>query len=168
MKRAIRFALVLVPAGLVLGGVAFSFFPRAIQQPIAFNHLLHVEEVGLECTDCHLYAISGSRATIPNIQVCADCHEEAQTDSEAEVLLVRHVQDGEPIPWRKIFRVPDHVFFSHRRHTAMAELDCNICHGAMGERELPPARPPLNLSMEWCMECHEETGISNDCLLCHR
>jgi hypothetical protein len=162
-------ALVLLGVLLLLGvGVAVSLAPRPITQPIAFNHRLHVEDLGSECTDCHLYAATGVRATIPNLEVCADCHEEAQTDSAEEALLVEYIQADEPIPWRKIYRVPDHVYFSHRRHTAIGGIECGKCHGAMGEREEPVTRQAIRLSMNRCMECHDEAGVSNDCLLCHR
>ena len=162
-------ALVLFAVALVLAaGAAVTLPSRSIDQPIAFNHRLHVEDLGSECTDCHLYALTGVRATIPNIEVCADCHAEAQTDSAEEAKLVSYVESGEPIPWRKVYRVPDHVYFSHRRHTAIGDLECATCHGPMNEATEPVTRPYARVTMKGCMECHEETGTSNDCLLCHK
>lgn len=153
---------------VVVVAVAVSLAPAPIAQPIAFNHRLHVEDLGSDCTDCHLYAETGVRATIPNLEVCADCHEEAQTESMEEALVVEHIQSNEPIRWRKIYRVPEHVFFSHRRHTALGGIECETCHGAVGESEEPVTRQVVRLSMNRCMDCHDETGASNDCLLCHR
>ncbi len=108
------------------------------------------------------------RATIPNIELCSFCHEEAQTDSAAEAALVEYVQAGEPIPWKKVYWVPEHVYFSHRRHTTIAGIDCAECHGVMEEKEQPVSRRAVPLTMEGCMDCHDEEGASNDCLLCHR
>ena len=162
-------ALVLFAVALVLAaGAAVTLPSRSIDQPIAFNHRLHVEDLGSECTDCHLYALTGVRATIPNVEVCADCHAEVQTDSAEEAKLVSYVESGEPIPWRKVYRVPDHVYFSHRRHTAIGGLECATCHGPMNEATEPISRPYARVTMNGCMECHEETGTSNDCLLCHK
>ena len=151
---------------LAVGG--FTLWSRPIEQPLAFNHRLHVEDLGSDCTDCHLYAETGVRATIPNIEVCADCHEEAQTESEDEARLVEYIQAVERVPWQKIYRVPDHVYFSHRRHTMLAEIACETCHGEMGAMETPMVRPAVPISMDFCMDCHYATETSNDCLLCHR
>lgn len=136
-------------------------------QPLLFNHRLHIEELGAECTDCHLYAASGVRATIPNLEVCAGCHDEALTESPEEARLLERIRQGEPIPWRKVYWVPDHVYFSHRRHTAIAGLECQRCHGAVEQMAVPIIRRAVRLDMESCMSCHRDTGVSNDCLLCH-
>jgi hypothetical protein len=148
--------------------VVLSVTLRPIEQPIQFNHQLHVEDLGAECTDCHAYARTGIRATIPNIGTCADCHYEPVTDAEEETRLIDFIESESPIPWRKVYRVADHVFFSHRRHTAVAELDCVICHGPVGETTEPVIRPFLSITMDRCMQCHEEMEVTNDCIACHR
>lgn len=153
---------------VIVAGVAFSLLNRPIEQPIAFNHRLHVEDLGSDCTDCHLYAMTGVRATIPNIEVCADCHAEAQTDSAEEARLVGYIESGDPIPWQRLYWVPDHVYFSHRRHTAIGGIECDTCHGPMSEASAPMPRPSVGVTMNGCMDCHEQTGTSNDCLLCHK
>jgi hypothetical protein len=30
--------------------------------------------------------------------------------------------------WKKLTSVPQHVFFSHRRHTKFGRLECSVCH----------------------------------------
>lgn len=158
--------LPLLAVALVLA--AFSLWRGSVEQPIAFNHRLHIADVGLVCTDCHLYAETGVRATIPNIDLCGDCHAEVQTESAEEARLVEYIQSNEPIPWRKVYRVPEHVYFSHRRHTTLGEIPCTTCHGEIETRESPVTRAEVSLSMDFCMDCHYETEVSNDCLLCHR
>jgi len=154
---------------LVAIGVALSMTPPAVTQPLAFNHSLHIEEVGLECGDCHLYVTSGERTIVPNIQGCSDCHlDEPITDSETEARLLEYVESGEPIPWRQIYYLPDHVYFSHRRHTTAGEIACETCHGPVGERTEPLTRPLVPIDMDTCMDCHYRTGASNDCISCHR
>lgn len=160
-----------VLAAAAVGAATVLFFALTdgpVVQPIAFKHRLHVEDLGMECTDCHLYAVNGVRATIPNIQVCGDCHPEAITESAEEARLVEYVQAEEPIPWEKVYWVPEHVYFSHRRHAGAAGIECERCHGAIGESEEPVTSRLVSLSMDGCMGCHDETGTSNDCLLCHR
>lgn len=148
-------------------GLGLAMAPPPATQPIAFNHQLHVEELGSECSDCHQHVLTGARATIPNITVCADCHEEAQGESAEEARLVEYIQAGEPIPWVKIYTVPDHVYFSHRRHAAIAAIDCAECHGEVGKRTEPVVRPAVRITMDHCMDCHEASGASNDCIWCH-
>lgn len=170
MKVPTRIALVVVVVFvLAASGVAVARLSRTrVEQPIAFNHRLHVTELGNECTDCHLYAENGVRATIPNLEVCSFCHEEAQTDSPEEAKVVDFVQKGQKIPWRKVYWVPSHVYFSHRRHTAIAGLACSECHGAMEERELPVSERAVPVTMNGCIACHDQKGARNDCVLCHR
>lgn len=167
MKRLWVAAPLLLVMVIAVAGVAISLGSMPVEQPIAFNHRLHVEDLGSDCTDCHLYAETGVRATIPNIELCADCHSEAQTESPEEAKLVEHIERQEPIPWQKVYWVPDHVYFSHRRHTSMAGIGCETCHGSMAEQEKPVTRQAVKISMDRCMDCHYDTGASNDCLLCH-
>lgn len=158
--------LVVIMAVAAAGVVLSMTFP-VVTQPLAFDHFLHIDSVGAECTDCHLYAVSGVRATIPNLQTCGDCHDEAITDSPAEARLLEYITAGEPIPWRKIYWVPDHVFFSHRRHTAVAEIECATCHGPVGDRTEPLSRPLVPISMNACVDCHTQMDASTDCIVCH-
>ena len=160
-------ALVAVVAS-VAAGVRFVASRFAIEQPIAFRHQLHIDEVGMVCLDCHQHARRGARATIPNIDVCGDCHDEVVGDSADEVLLARHVTDGVPIPWQKVYTVPGHVLFSHRRHVAIAEIPCETCHGLMAERTLPVTSAEVSTKMADCIRCHEESDAPIDCILCHR
>ena len=123
----------------------------------------------MECTDCHLYVETHARATIPNIEVCEDCHsEEPTTDSVEEQKLIDYVTRGEKIPWTKIYRVPSHVYFSHRRHTALGGISCITCHGNIEEMTVPPDEQFVSVSMNWCIDCHEKNQVDNECTRCHR
>ena len=137
-------------------------------QPIQFNHLLHIEEVGLECTDCHQYVKRAEFAGRPTVDICAECHEEPLTDSAEEALLVEYIEAGEAVPWERLYNVPDHVYYSHRRHVSVAGLDCSVCHGEIGRTDKPPPRPLKGLTMDFCLKCHEQQGASTDCNACHR
>lgn len=154
---------------LVAGaGAAALLGPGPVDQPIAFNHSKHVQDLGLDCTVCHLYARTGTRATIPNIQVCGMCHTSPLTESPEEAHLVEHIESQEPIPWRKVYWVPEHVYFSHRRHTSAGEIQCETCHGAIGELSTPVSRQLVEISMDGCVQCHRLQQVSTDCINCHR
>jgi len=59
--------------------VGWVIFPQLLygkkQQPIDFNHKLHVEEMG-ECESCHYFRDDGSFSGVPKLDSCLDCHEE--------------------------------------------------------------------------------------------
>ena len=153
---------------LIVTAVAAWKRPGEVRQPIAFNHAVHISEAGLVCVDCHLGALTHQRASVPNVGTCADCHDEALGESAAEAQVVEHVASGESIVWKRVYRMPDHVYFSHRRHAGIGEIPCARCHGEMAERTTPPRRPATDLTMDACIDCHQQSGVSEDCLDCHR
>lgn len=166
MWRMLLWGLAAV-AVVVLAVSASSESP--IRQPIAYNHHVHVEGEGLICTDCHTQVEDHPVATIPEIAVCADCHDvDPLTDSPEEERLIGFIESGQDIPWQQVYSVPSHVYFSHRRHVVLGELECSTCHGAVAGFTEPVVEPVQELSMDWCMECHESSGVTNDCLACHR
>jgi hypothetical protein len=89
------------------------------------------------------------------------------TESELEEMLLTYTNENRAIPWQRIYQVPDHVYFSHRRHVTLGKLECEKCHGNVRQLTAPPERPLIDQSMNWCMDCHEENSVSNDCLGCH-
>jgi hypothetical protein len=137
-------------------------------QPIQYNHKLHVEEAGLTCLDCHKNATTLTRASIPNISICGDCHDDTESENMEERKVAEYVSLDAHIPWVQIHIVPDHVYFSHRRHVKLAQIDCMDCHGDVSQMERPFSIAFVNMEMEWCIECHEQRNVKNDCYTCHR
>jgi len=141
--------------------------PPAVEQPVAFNHRMHVEDVGLSCLDCHEYYESEVFSGFPPVATCAMCHEEAQGDSAAEAELVGLLSSGDSLAWKSLYLQPAHVFYSHRRHVVVAGIECDSCHDAIASSETPPSRASV-LSMEDCLSCHEDQEAGVDCTTCHR
>lgn len=137
-------------------------------QPIAYNHARHVGELGMECTDCHLRAETAARAGIPNIEICSDCHADPDTENEEERKLVNFVLEEQRVSWVQVHRVPDYAYFSHRRHVALGEINCTVCHGDVATMEKPFTEPFQEIKMSWCMDCHERRSVTNECTACHR
>lgn len=163
----------LIPLGIVAFVLVVSWRilpkPEPIVQPILYNHNLHIEQEGMECLDCHEYAEEKPFATIPRLAICQDCHDEDPlSESPEEEKLIAHIESGDEIDWRRIYNVPDHVYFSHRRHVSIGEVACSTCHGEVSDQIVPVDGPVTDLTMEWCMDCHRENKITNDCLACHR
>ena len=139
----------------------------AVEQPIGFDHRLHVEDVGLECGECHAFAETESFSGVPDAETCSICHEEAQGSSLEETKLVALLSDGQPLEWGALFRQPAHVYYSHSRHVAVAGLECERCHAGIAASTRPPRRV-RRLTMDDCLECHYASEAEDDCTACHR
>jgi hypothetical protein len=137
---------------------------KVAPQPIAFRHKLHVE-LGLECLDCHTSAAEKDWAGIPQAADCMKCHSPVTTGTSELVKLTRFHERKEKIPWVRVYRVPDFVFFSHATHLK-ADESCETCHGPVGKRDV--LMQEVSTSMIFCMNCHAERKASNDCALCHQ
>lgn len=140
--------------------------PR-MDQPIAFNHQLHVEEQELGCDTCHTGFADQIQSGLPDAEICSMCHSEPMGESPEEARLVRMLEEGKPLLWNSLFRQPPHVFFSHRAHVTAASLPCEGCHGGIGRSQTPPRRV-RRLAMEDCIDCHRERQVQADCTTCHR
>lgn len=143
--------------------------PAPILQPLSYNHNIHVEGEGLECIDCHESVEDETYATIPELNLCLDCHDtEPMSESPEEEKLIGYIEAEEEIGWNRIYRVPNDVYFSHRRHVTLGEVECSTCHGNVAEQMVPVEAPVNPPTMEWCTDCHKQNKVSNDCLACHR
>lgn len=169
-----RKTVVLVGAvvlGLAAAGVwamAQALGPPPVVQPMAFNHKRHLQEE-IACKDCHKQVEEGAHATIASIKACLLCHEESKGNHPDEPKVREYAKDGREIPWAQANRLVGHVYFSHAAHTAYAKMDCRECHGEMKDATEAVTRSQIDhLTMSRCMACHEEKGVSNDCLMCHK
>lgn len=165
-------------AGIVVRG-------KPVRQPVEYNHSLHIENE-MVCVDCHKYVETQARATIPNIETCAECHdpeeplidpEIAETDEERKIAegkalrekkLLEYIEKDEQIPWAKVYRVPDFVCFSHQRHVTLGKLDCIECHSDMTKQVKPLSKELIPIKMKRCIACHKEKQVNHDCATCHR
>ncbi len=146
-----------------------------VEQPIAFPHKVHVAEEEIPCIDCHEGAEEAEHATIPLGELCVDCHEEPNGEGLEEAKLVAMLAEGEPLRWKRVHKLAEHVRFSHRRHVIAGRVLCETCHGEVPQREVAFSEPFISfnqeLGMERCIACHRESGnprASVDCALCHR
>ena len=169
VRRLLIGAIVILAAaaGYAAGRVALRPTQRVVQ-PIAFNHEQHAGTLEIECSFCHEFYESGSHAGLPTLTTCQFCHDEPLTDSPEEQKIFDLAEAGEDDVFRKLFRLPDHTFYTHRRHVVAAQLECQTCHGAIATTTSPPERPEMRISMDFCVGCHESSGAATDCTRCHR
>lgn len=134
-------------------------------QPIKFPHYIHAGNLSLDCKFCHKYVDKSTFASIPNIQVCMTCHQTAATDRPEIKKLTRFWKEHKQVPWKVIHKLPDFVYFSHKRHIK-AGLDCANCHGPI--QVVKQVRQVKSLTMGFCVRCHKIKKASLDCATCHK
>ncbi len=134
------------------------------EQPIAFSHKVHAGDYQIPCLYCHMYANKTPVAGVPAVKTCMGCHELIGTDRPEVEKLARFWEDKRPIEWIKIYDLPDFVRFNHNRHVN-AGVRCEDCHGSV--QEMVNIKRYSDMSMGWCLTCHDEMDADMDCIVCH-
>ncbi len=176
--------LVMGIQGLGEIGVVEAYQPS---QPIDFPHTVHAGVNGIDCKYCHNSVTKSKTAGLPTVNVCMNCHKQINGRDATQSEKIKAVYaaagwDGSqytgktnPIKWNKVHVLPDHVYFNHSQHVTVGGIDCKQCHGDMKtqketarvvpvaelnkiEGNIPLTKPTL--TMGWCIECHQEKGIS--------
>jgi hypothetical protein len=155
-------ACVLLVAGL---GYLWHRSDPAPGQPIAFPHTVHAGGLQMPCVYCHTFVERSRSAGAPPLEICMGCHRSIATDREEIRKLTRYYEEKRPIEWKRVYALPDFVYFSHKRHVK-AGVECAACHGDVaGMRKV---RRVNELVMGWCVSCHRVRGASRDCATCHK
>ncbi|HYK87532.1 MAG TPA: cytochrome c3 family protein [Acidobacteriota bacterium] len=167
-RSNIRFIGMVLVTAILISGSAYAIWnwSSRVQQPIQFNHRKHAAQ--MECSACHVYYSQGAHSGLPDADVCSACHSDAIGKSPEEAKLRSLLAEGKPLAFRKLFHLPDHVYYSHRRHVVLGKLECVRCHGGIADTEAPPSRPLVNITMDYCVQCHERSKVTTDCNSCHR
>jgi hypothetical protein len=143
-----------------------KFVPQPIEQPLPFSHKTHISVAKLDCKSCHEIPDPGDFAGIPATAKCMTCHAAIQKESPHIQRLAAWDQKKEPVPWKRVYRIADYVYFSHREHLASGKATCQTCHGPVQERDVL-ARERDITSMAACMDCHREHSAPLTCDYCH-
>ena len=179
---SIRLSLIIVPALLLVGFIAFVTVAVALvlsrplytapPEPLVFDHSVHIQVAGLECAFCHRAADQSASPGLPDVQQCMFCHsvvDRVGTERAlyaADLAKLRAAWVGQqPIGWVKNHRLPDHVKFVHAPHI-QAGVACATCHGDVGTTQgsLTQVRA---LNMGDCVSCHRDRGALTECIACH-
>ncbi|MGC4084920.1 MAG: cytochrome c3 family protein [Vicinamibacterales bacterium] len=75
-------------------------------------------------------------------------------------------EKGLDLDWQRVygFTQAAHVRFNHAPHIR-ANVECATCHGDVAHQTV--ARRNVDHNMGFCVTCHREKNVSNDCLTCH-
>ena len=147
----------LVTGTALVAGVWHYFTPQYTrvgyqpQQPVAFSHAIHVNQVGMDCRYCHDDVEKAWFSNVPSAAVCMNCHGQVLKDSPKLELVRESAATGKPIPWVQIHKLPDYAYFNHSVHVNRG-VSCVHCHGQVNLMdEVQHAKP---MSMAFCLECH--------------
>jgi mono/diheme cytochrome c family protein len=164
--------------------------PGAPRQPIFFNHVVHAGSFQIPCQYCHADARRSEYAGLPSVDRCLGCHKIIGVADNPEIAKIHdYARRGMPIPWVRVFKVPEFTYFPHKAHVG-ADVACQTCHGpiermpvvggdtgpSLGDdlARLVGLQPPRRaLTMGWCVECHRRENTTRgthaplDCMACH-
>jgi len=163
-------AWIIIPIVLVGGLLAVSAWLvqadeiYAPEQPIDFDHKVHVSDYSLDCLYCHTYASRSPFAGVPAVERCMGCHLLIAADKPGVQKLQEYWQNEAPVPWVKVHVLPRFVHFNHEAHFR-ADVACRECHGQV--ESMARVARVASLEMGWCLECHRAREASVDCLACH-
>jgi hypothetical protein len=142
-----------------------AYVPPPPVQPLPYSHKQHLA-LGLECAACHSMPEPGDAATLPPTSLCMTCHTQARTDSPHIQRLALAHANGEPVDWKRVYRVASFVFFSHKPHVKGRDpVACETCHGPV--REMDVMQRVKDVSMASCLQCHQEKQAPTRCDACH-
>jgi hypothetical protein len=125
----------------------------APEQPIPYSHKLHVGELGIDCRYCHSNVERSQEAMLPPTQTCMGCHAVVKADSPKLAALRESWKSGNPVPWIRVNKLPEHAYFDHSAHLP-AGVGCVSCHGRIDQMDVVRLDSPL--AMGWCLDCHRD------------
>lgn len=145
-----------------------EFFDRRPEpvQPFEFPHDIHAGKQ-IACTEyCHESVSTGPEAGLPSVRQCLACHRTVAVNRPPIRQITAMFERGEDFAWQRVFdyQPSAHVKFNHAPHIR-AEVQCSTCHGDIGGGTV--ARRNVDLTMGFCVNCHNERKASIDCLTCH-
>jgi len=155
---------VLLTAGFIL---LFYVAPEARlgpKQPISFSHRVHASVKQIQCRFCHPYVDRSLHPGIPPVEKCLYCHNHIIANHPEIQKEHQYYNTETPVPWKKVFYLPEHVLFKHQRHMKN-DIPCARCHGQV---ETMDRLRGISFEMGFCVSCHQELNGPLDCwLACH-
>ena len=149
--------IVLIALGAAGGVLAYLLHPKQLDtgytpvQPVPYSHKLHAGNLGMDCLYCHYTVDKSGFAAVPASETCMNCHHQVKEKSPKLQLIRDSFASGQPVPWVKVHRLPDYVYFNHQAHVTSG-VSCVSCHGRVDQMiEVKQVQP---LSMAWCLDCH--------------
>lgn len=134
------------------------------EQPIPFSHRVHAGVKSIQCQFCHPYVDRSVHPGLPPVEKCLYCHQYIIANHPWIQKEHHYFNTNTPTPWKKVFYVPEFVFFRHQRHIKK-DIECQQCHGQIETMDRIPAK---RFEMKFCVDCHKLKEANLGCwLACH-
>lgn len=130
----------------------------------AFNHKVHVEGEGMDCTDCHADVETSDDPGMPGLGGCNLCHQNIDAEKPDDHKVAVLFADNKFVAAR-VSRLDDDIVFSHSKHVGKV-TDCKSCHAGIAGNVAIDAS--VAVEKPACLACHAEKGVSDACATCHR
>jgi hypothetical protein len=137
---------------------------KPVVQPLPFSHKKHAP-LNLKCAECHANSDSGEAMALPTATQCMLCHVAVAKDNPDIQKLASFAKQKRDIPWVRVTKIPDWVFWSHATHRN-AGVKCESCHGSVFTMDVL-TRGTNVTTMGGCVDCHQTTHAPTGCLACH-
>src|SRR3954452_17285793 len=85
------------------------------EQPIPYSHKTHVSR-GLDCRMCHVKPDDGKLMKFPAPATGRGCPQPTAAARPAIQKLASFAASGQPIPWVRMYQMPDYVYWKHGTH----------------------------------------------------
>jgi hypothetical protein len=161
----------LAAGGAAYAGVVFlgATDPKTLNpgyqpvQPVPFSHKIHAGQLKMDCRYCHTSVEKAAHASVPPTSTCINCHSPLEKATGTPALAAVHPdspklkalheswESGNSVPWTRIHRLPDFVYFNHAAHISRG-VSCVTCHDRIDKMEV--VYQAKELSMTWCVDCH--------------
>ncbi len=148
-----------VLGGVAAAGINYYATPKYLRvgyapvQPVPFDHSLHAGQLGIDCRYCHAGVEKSGTSSVPAAQTCMNCHSIVKNQSPLLEVVRKSYETGDPVPWVRIHKNPDYVYFNHSVHVNRG-VSCVECHGKVNEMQVVHQDQPH--SMSWCLDCHRD------------
>lgn len=159
VARAALIAAVCTLVGVPVALMAWVRTPNAtrqfqpVEQPLAFDHRIHVTGQKIDCRYCHFTVERSASAGIPPSTTCIPCHSSTWMSSTVLSLVRQSVETGQPLQWNRVHTLPAFVYFNHAIHVNKG-VGCESCHGRVDQMARVYQAAPLTMS--WCVSCHRD------------
>ncbi|MFQ6612317.1 MAG: cytochrome c3 family protein [Fidelibacterota bacterium] len=148
--------LIILTAGLMLPARDLP------QDALLFSHKLHIQDLDLECENCHGTIPASEKVTdlnFPAMETCSECHD---SDTAPDDCSLCHTNPDDP--GRVERKSIQKLNFSHRFHLEQ-NAACQDCHTDIIESTITRKSTPI--SMNLCFNCHTQPTNKQDCYRCH-
>src|SRR5215472_498404 len=103
----------LVGVVVLIGGLAtlwwiylrtplFTNVGKQVPQPVPFSHLVHVNDLGMDCRYCHTTVETSAFAGMPDTKTCMNCHSRILANDPRLEPIRQSFQTGQAMHWNTV------------------------------------------------------------------